>query len=157
MALRVRFGLVGALLEYILWRFLGAIKMMVLVYITSGGLLLAMFADVISTLCKIQNAEQESNPIAYQLMRLVGVVPAVWLVYACELVVTLTAAYLALHLGHTVQIVFVLLGGATMVVFGAVAHNNISGKTNQITRLLLRSFWHLRMVKNWKGGIDGES
>ena len=101
-------------------------------------LVISKLVDVLSTLARIRSVNVESNPIARGLMKKIGIKKSVWLIFLISLTIILITGSVALSFGIIYQVFFVLLGLFISVVQFSVAHSNLSGKGNLITRYLLQ-------------------
>jgi hypothetical protein len=107
-------------------------------------LLLATKAmDVWSTLRRIGNAADETNPLARKVMMGIGVKQGLLAVAVLALVIVQGAGIMAMRGGAALQAGYVLIGVPIAAVQFAVARCNLTGRDNFITRLVRRA--HARM------------
>ena len=109
-----------------------------LIYLTTALLVLTKLLDVLSTLGRITHPDIETNPLARPVMQKIGVKAASWLVFAVAVAIIACSGFAALYGPFFYQVLFILLGIAISVIQAAVALNNHTGRTNQITSQIFR-------------------
>jgi hypothetical protein len=108
--------------------------MILCVYLVIALLVLTKLCDVVSTLQRLGNPHEETNPIARPAMLRVGTTKAVWIVFALALIIVGLAGWAAINGGKTIRALFIVAGVAISIVQGSVAHFNWTDRDNVITR-----------------------
>jgi uncharacterized RDD family membrane protein YckC len=117
-----------------------------MVFIVAFLLILTKAMDALSTARRIRYIGQEANPLARRLMRRIGVGPAIGLVFllACG-IVSLSVFLLYKSFDRTwYKLLFILAGGLIAFVQAAVAESNHRGRTNAVSR------WLLKVMGKWQ-------
>lgn len=110
------------------------------VIITVAALLATKWLDCRTTLRRIDSPAGETNPLARTAMARWGMRRATWGVFALAALITGTAAAAALGSPSPwARPAFTALGLAIAAVQGAVARHNATGRSNAVTRAVLRA------------------
>lgn len=112
----------------------------IMVFAVALLLILTKALDALSTARRIRHIGQEANPLARWLMERIGVRPAIWLVFllACGIVVLSVILLYLWFEGTWYKWVFIVAGSLISFVQAAVAESNHKGRTNAVSRWLLR-------------------
>lgn len=111
-----------------------------LVLIVAVLLMLTKALDAFSTARRIKHIGQEANPLARLLMERLGVRRAIWVVFVVSCGIIMLSVILIYHwMDHPWnKLIFIVLGILLSFVQAAVALSNEKGKSNPITRFLLK-------------------
>ena len=102
--------------------------MIVCVYLVIALLVLTKLFDVASTLQRLENPDEETNPIARQTMFRFGTKNAVLIVFVLALIIITLAGWAAINGGNIMQALFIFAGVSISIVQGSVAYSNWTGK-----------------------------
>lgn len=121
-------------------------------------LIASKLADVITTMKKMENYDQEVNPLARSLMKTLGTKGSLWFTFGIFFFLAAASALSALGTDNLSPEKFIAAGLVFSGVQIAVAVTNWTGKFNWITRALLAYFsWSERAVRRIfvfvRGGI----
>ena len=111
-----------------------------LTYFTSLMVILTKWLDCTTTLKHINGIAMESNPIARALMYRFGIKGTVWFAFIVSIVVTvLSQFYVQVWTQHYLwDVAYVIMGLYTALIQGATALNNHQGRSNLVTKSLVR-------------------
>ena len=125
--------------------------MRLLVAFAALTLVLTKLLDVLSTLHRIKDVQEETNPLARGLMSRVGPRKAIWAVFLLAIGIIVVSTVIALRGGLVMQILFFIVAILISLIQGAVALSNWLGKDNFITKYVRTGFSVLqRLLKGIK-------
>jgi heme O synthase-like polyprenyltransferase len=112
----------------------------IMVSIISIFIILSKYFDCHSTALKIRQVEDEKNPIARKIMLKYGIKTTIWAIFLLSVLIVGLSLMLIYVFYNNLwsKITYVIVGLLVSIVQIAVARNNYSGKTNFLTRILLR-------------------
>jgi hypothetical protein len=101
---------------------------------------LTKWFDCTTTLKHIHGIAMETNPIARALMYRYGIKGTVWFAFVASIVVTvLSQLYVQVWTQHYLwDVAYIIMGLLTALIQGATALNNHQGRSNLVTKSLVR-------------------
>ncbi len=111
-----------------------------LIFVTMGLLILSKFFDCVSTSIRIQNIEHERNGFARKIMHKIGIKTTIWLIFVLVVIIVSLVGYKSLEKTFIHKIFVIVLGLLIAGIQFAVAHTNMTGKSNFIVRLLYKFY-----------------
>ena len=115
------------------------------IFVVTFLLVVTKLMDVLSTIQRITNASQETNPSARTLMNTFGTKRTIWLVFTISLITIAISCLSVISLGLYTQIAFIVLGCFITIVQACVADSNWQGRDNFITKYV--RIIHLRVAR----------
>jgi hypothetical protein len=111
-----------------------------MVIITAILMVFTKALDAITTARRIRHIGQEANPLARVLMGRIGIRSAIWLVSLLALVIIVLSVVLLYKWFDDpwYKSMFILVGIGISFVQAAVAESNHKGRTNAVSRSLLK-------------------
>jgi hypothetical protein len=121
-------------------------------------LIFTKLADVFTTMKRLEDLSQETNPLARSLMKTLGTQASLWFIFGLFFLLAAASALSALGTDNLSPNKFIAAGLMFSGVQAAVAVTNWTGKLNWITKILMAYFnWSERAVRRFfrfvRGGI----
>ena len=107
-------------------------------------LLFTKLLDVLSTLLRLTDPSQETNPLANNLMTRLGPRAVVWLIFVLAALIIAVSAGIALRSAWWMQMIYIVFSIFVSTIQTAVAYSNLKGRDNFITRVVRRVYLRSR-------------
>lgn len=113
-----------------------------LIWIISFLLIGSKFLDCYTTSTQITSLRQERNPKARKMMELLGIQPAIWIMFGLTILIVGISVWLLFTSLNTTfyKVIFLMLGTVIAWMQLAVAHSNHTKRLNAFTRYLLKRY-----------------
>lgn len=110
-----------------------------LIYITTSLIIVTKIPDLHSTLSRITHINQEKNPLGRYFMRKWGMKTGLIIATGIFFLLVIISAAIVLILDIAIFKVFYILNAILFSILNlAVAHQNYTGKSNKLTKLIKR-------------------
>lgn len=115
--------------------------MITLLYITAILLIATKFLDSYTTDLRLKNIVQERNRFARLLMSKIGVRATIYGIWVLSIMIVAITFEIVIRIDTVLYSVsFIALGLSISIIQFMVAHHNYTGKTNFVTKLLLKIY-----------------